>query len=106
MTVTPERTLGPMGTAAKEGGVTLGGRGTFRRCGQENFIFTPRWNRLRITETMLKKNIFGRHTKIKSSDLTCALYAARINWYKKKGKNLSCKISARWMCPGTAPGAL
>ena len=41
------------GTAAKEGGgVALGGRGTFRRFGQENVIFTLRWNRLGITETV------------------------------------------------------
>ena len=40
------------GTAAKEGGVALGERGTFRRFGQENFIFTPRWNRLGIAGTV------------------------------------------------------
>ena len=38
----------------KKGVVILGGRGTFRRFGQEKIIFTPRWNRLRITETVLK----------------------------------------------------
>ena len=95
-----------MGRPLKKGGVALGERGAFRRFGQEKFYFYTPLESPEDYRNSVKINIFGRHTKIKSSDLTCALYAARINWYKKKGKNLLCKISARWVCPGTAPGAL
>ena len=94
------------GTAAKEGGGRFRGEGDISAIWAGKFYFYTSLESTGDYRNSVKKNIFGRHTKIKSSDLTCALYAARVNFYKKKGGNILCKISARWMCPGTAPGAL
>jgi hypothetical protein len=44
-------------------------------------MFTPRWDRPGITETMLQFVVFFRHTKTKPSDLTCALYASGVTCY-------------------------
>jgi hypothetical protein len=87
------------GPAAKEGGGRCRGEGDISAIWAGKFYFYTPLESTEDDRNSVKKNTFGRHTEIKSSDLTCVFYAARVNLYKKKGGNILCKISARWMCP-------
>ena len=77
------------GTAAKEGGGHFrGGWGISPHFQVKLFFLHPAGIDSESQKQCLKKYIFGRHTKTKSSDLTCALYALRSKSYIKKEINL------------------